>query len=526
MEINIDSNKKNGYLPCKFLYRLNMRLHLLYVLPVLAGVLAVMPIAIRVRTAFFQLAAWAHLAMTISFWLRPFEGVAWGGALGIDASGLLFLTITSVVYALVSLYVPPWLEREHSASPLPEDRRMRRMLSRRGFISIAPDSILLAAMSCFLGAMTLVQLSQHMALFWIMIEATTLASAPLILYHQTTRSLEALWKYLLLCSVGIAIALLGTFCLAASFPADMADRNSLLLSSLMQAAPALQPAWVKLAVAALLVGYGAKLGLAPMHSWLPDAHSEAPAPASALLSASLLNCAFLGILRVKQIAMAAGLQTFFLPLLLGFGFCSVVVASFFILRQPDYKRLLAYSSIENIGLATFAIGLNAPLATLGACLHLANHSLMKASLFLSAGNLFQTFGTKQIRHLRGLIHSYTFIATLWLIGLLGILGMPPSGLFLSKLIILYSGFQSGHPLLTFLLLLAIIFAVAGIAGAGLRMTYGKELQVRPPNANVDQAAYRTPSLRMKLAPLILILLSVSLCLWPFPALIRLIQGMP
>ena len=209
----------------------------------------------------------------------------------------------------------------------------------------------------FLGTTTLAILSLHTGVFWMAIEATTLASAPMISYQRSSRSLEAAWKYLLICSVGIAIALVGNTALAVSIAFHPATYGlPLTFRGLAAHAASLHPVWLKVAVAFIRVGYGTKMGLAPMHTWLPDAHSEAPSPVSALLSGALLNCAFLGILRTNAILVRAGIGDYSNGLLIAFGLGSMFLAGWFILQQADFKRLLAYSSIEHMGILAIAAG--------------------------------------------------------------------------------------------------------------------------------------------------------------------------
>ena len=209
----------------------------------------------------------------------------------------------------------------------------------------SPESLLTGCLLFFLFAMTLVCVSSHLGMLWVAIETTTLASAPMIYFHRRSQSLEAAWKYLLICSIGIALALFGNFLLAFSTTSVRGGELPLILSRLLTQAPQFQPQWLKAAFIFLLVGYGTKMGLAPLHTWLPDAHSESPSFVSALLSGALLNCAFLGILRGLQILSAAGLAAFGQELLIVFGLVSMGFAATFILRQSDFKRMLAYSSV-------------------------------------------------------------------------------------------------------------------------------------------------------------------------------------
>src|SRR5207245_2882632 len=254
------------------------------------------------------------------------------------------------------------------------------------------NRVFCACLLLSLSMITLVILSHHLGLMWVAMEATTLAMAPNIYFYHTSRSLEATWKYLLICSVGIALALLGSFFLAYS-TLHTGLESTLLFDDLVQNAPKLSHPWLQAAFVLILVGYGTKMGLAPMHTWLPDAHGEAPAPVSALLSGALLPCAFLAILRIYQICVAAGDAAFARPIMLGIGLLSMATAAVFMIRQGDLRRLLAYSSVEHMGILVIGIAIGG-WATFAALLHVINNGLTKAGLFLSAGNIQSAFGSK------------------------------------------------------------------------------------------------------------------------------------
>jgi hydrogenase-4 component F len=324
-------------------------------------------------------------------------------------------------------------------------------------------------MLLFLATMTMVTLSDHIMVMWIAIEATTLASAPLIYTHRTAVTLEATLKYVLICSVGIALALLGSVLITLSM--DVGGVNvPVAFSSLAVVATRLDPLWLKAGFVFILVGYGTKMGLAPMHTWLPDAHSEAPSPASALLSGVLLNCAYLGIFKTNKIMHAAGLEHFSGTILIVFGLASILVAATFILKQTEYKRLLAYSSIENMGIIAFGTGVGG-LAAYGAMLCLMHHSLIKSSLFLSSGTILQGCGSRLIDGTGALAKRMprTFVA--FFSGFAGISGFPPFGIFLGEVFIIIGAFRSGHYIGAgvFLLSLGVIFA--GFASHVMKMSF-------------------------------------------------------
>ncbi len=342
----------------------------LVILPLLAGLAAFALPSSAMRRSLLVGTALAHAALAATCW-KWTPAPALGGWLALDAAGLLFLSITSGLFLVVSFYVIGYLGQE-------ANRRATDM--EEGFLfDNAPEAVFIGCLLLFLAAMTLVTVSQHFGLIWVAIEATTLASAPLIYFHRHHRSLEATWKYLLICSVGIALALLANFFLGVAATQANNGIFPMVLSDLVAHAQALQMPWLKVACLLFFVGYGTKMGLAPLHTWLPDAHSEAPSAISALLSGAVLNCAFLGLIRVQQVCVAAGLGDFGRDVWLALGLVSVVVGAVFILGQTDYKRLLAYSSVEHMGLLALGVGLGG-VGAFGAMLHAVNHSLAKVML--------------------------------------------------------------------------------------------------------------------------------------------------
>jgi hydrogenase-4 component F len=252
--------------------------------------------------------------------------------------------------------------------------------------------------------------------------------------------------------------------------------------------------WLKAAFVLFLVGYGTKMGLVPLHTWLPDAHSEAPSPVSALLSGALLNCAFLAILRLHSILVAAGLGGFSGAMLVGFGILSVVAAAAFLVRQADYKRMLAYSSVENMGLLALGAGLGGA-GGFAALLHAGNHTMAKGMLFLAAGNILMGTRTKVVAQATGLRERMPATAALWIAGLLAITGMPPAGVFVSKLLIARRAFEAGRFWIAGLMLFALAMAFAGMTAVALRMVYGKAAagQAVAPPAHAAAAEAAAPS---------------------------------
>ncbi len=467
-------------------------LNWLLLLPMVVGLLA---FAVRfkpVLQGMLLFTAVAHTTLTVRLWGGEGgqEAVAWHGWLQLDAAGTLFLSITSLLFLAAAVYGVSYLRGECHRYPA------------------GHQAVFVGCLLIFLGTMTLVCLAQHLGLLWVAIEATTLASAPLIYFHRSSRSLEATWKYLVICSVGIALALLGTFFL--SIAAHRLE-GTLILGDLVGQAGLLLTPWLKVAFVLFVVGYGTKVGLAPLHTWLPDAHSEAPAVVSCLLSGALLNNAFLGILRLRQICGAADLGAFGHGTLIGLGLLSMATAAIFIVGQTDYKRLLAYSSVEHMGVLAVGFGLGG-WGTIGALFHAVNHSLGKGLLFLTAGNILEGYHTKAIAEVRGVRRLLPGTGLMWLFGFLALTGAPPSGAFLSELLVAAAAFKAGQNLVgvVFLALLTVVFV--GMARPFLEMTGGE-----PPAAVAER---RPQESVLRVLPISLLWLGVFTLGWYVPPELR------
>ena len=445
-----------------------MSLWALLLVPAVSGIACFFMKGDAARRAVLVLTALAHAGLVVATWLAP-PAAALGGWLRLDGLGQLFLSITSTLFLAAAVYAVAYLHRE--------SRVAHQDFGEGLLFTNAPEATFTACLLLFLAAMTLVTVSQRFGLLWVAIEATTLASAPLIYFHRHHRSLEAAWKYLLICSVGIALALLGNFFLAVAASNPGGEPIPLLLDDLIREARQLNGPWLKAALLLLLVGYGTKMGLAPLHTWLPDAHSEAPSLVSALLSGALLNCAFLGILRVQQVCAAAGFAPFGQELFVVFGLLSMLVAAVFIAGQADFKRLLAYSSVEHMGILILGVGLGGA-ASFGALLHAVNHSLTKAMLFLVAGNILSAYGSKSTADVRGVLRVLPVSGILWVVGLFAITGSPPFGPFLSEFTVLKGALDQGRAAvaIVYLTLLAVIFI--GMMTAMLRMAQGTAAEPR------------------------------------------------
>ncbi len=389
-------------------------------------------------------AAVAHNAVVVSFWFRlpPAE---WNGYLVLDPLGLIVLSIVSFLFLFVSVFGIGYFEHE---------QRLNRTF--------------MTCLLLLLSTMTLVTVSYHMGLLWVAVETTTLFSAPLISFHRSRGSLEATWKYLLVCSVGIALALMGTFFLAIAAH----DVRTLLLPSLLSAAPLLSVNWLKLSVIFLLVGYGCKMGLAPMHSWKPEAYGQATGMAVVLMAGGLTQCAFLAILRVSQICFKTGLSDFFSSILILTGVLSLVVPAIFILAEKNVKRSFSYSSIEHMGILALGLGLGG-VGIFGALFHMINNALAKVVMFLTAGSIAQKYGSSRVDDVRGLIKTYPVTGLFLIVALLAGTGMFPFATFHSELMVLNAAVISGHYVLSGVAVLCLAVMFIGVSRIVLEMVHGQ-----------------------------------------------------
>jgi hydrogenase-4 component F len=364
-----------------------------------------------------------------------------------DSIGIFFLTIMSIVFAITSIYSLFYFN-EHQLSPQQE----------------ATYTVIIFV---FVSSMTGVLLATHLALLWVFVEATTLSSALLIYFERKKSSLEAAWKYVYICSIGIALAFIGIILLSIG----SRSFDSLFFSDLYKHALEINPFWLQIAFAFIFIGFGTKIGIAPIHAWLPDAHSEAPSPVSALLSGTLLNSALLGLFRVQGIMISAHKEYFSNFLLLITGFFSLLISAVFMLQIKNYKRMLAYSSIENMGILFIGISLGYP-GIFAAMLHTIAHSFSKASLFLTSGNILNLYKTKNPDEIHGLIKKDPVTGWIWIISLLSISGLPLFPAFISKFLIIKAFFTLGMGWLSipFFILLAVI--LYGMGGTVFKMSFG------------------------------------------------------
>jgi len=319
-----------------------------------------------------------------------------------------------------------------------------------------------AMFQLFIFAMLLCLLTNNIGVLWIAMELATLSTVLLVSLYRTPTAIEAAWKYFILCGVGIAQALFGTVLLYFAAEKVIGEGgDALLWTNLSQVSGSLEPSVLSLAFVFLMVGYGTKVGLVPLHNWLPDAHSEGPTPISAVLSGLLLNVALYALVRCKVLVDGSTHSHYAGNIMMGFGLLSILTAAFMILRQKDIKRMFAYSSIEHMGIATFAFGLGGPIATFGALLHMLVHSLTKSSIFFTVGHASQMHMTQEMNKIRGLFKGNPLVGWGLMFGVLAIAGMPPFGIFTSEFLILTATIKEA-PFLTPFLLLGLGVAFGGL----------------------------------------------------------------
>ena len=453
---------------------------LLFLIPVVFALAAYLMPSDRLRPWLLPVAGFVHLALVLWILAHPMP-IQSGSWIGLDPLGRLVVLVVSLLFACCAVYGLGYL-------------RSRLQWGNRIFIT---------CLLLFLAAMSLASEARHLGLLWVAVEATTLASAPLIYYNRNRLSIEATWKYLLLCSVGIALAMLGILFVAYSvLPATPV---SLQLDKLLAGAPHCSIPWLRTGFVFLLVGFGTKVGFAPLHSWKPDAYGEAPGMVGALLAGGLTSVAFLALLRTMQIMAAAGEIAIAREAFLIMGGTSLFFAAVFVIKQADIKRLLAYSSVEHMGILAIGVGIGG-IATFGAMLHLVNNALVKGVLFLAAANINRRFVSKRRELVAGAIAVVPVSAILFIAGFLAVTGSPPFGIFVSEFTILRGVFSSGHFALGgyFLVMLSVIFI--GMGSTVLAVTFG------PPSDRANIGEYHDTLLSVG-PPLVMLLLVLVLGLY-------------
>lgn len=418
--------------------------------PLLVILIPALAALILVFVPRFRPAAWINLgasAATLAVALAlPRLGTQPGGWFVVDALNLPFVILTAFIGFTAAWFSSGYIGHEIAARKLKLDHiRYYHPLFQ-----------------AFTATMTTALLVDNLGVMWVAVEGATLATVTLVGIYRTPAGMEAAWKYFILCGVGIALALFGTILLyTAARPAVGSGEVAMTWTRLMEAARGIDPRALDLAFVFLLVGYGTKAGLVPMHAWLPDAHAEGPMPISAVLSGSLLNVALYAILRFKALTVAVGGSVIAGPMMMGLGLLSLLVAALMLYRRRDIKRLFAYSSIEHVGIITFALGVGGPAANLAGLLHMTMHGLIKSGLFLAVGDAVQATGTQRIADMRGLTVSHPTVGWTLLLAVVAIAGLPPFGLFNAEFLLITSTFAE-RPALIASVSLGVLLALGAL----------------------------------------------------------------
>jgi hydrogenase-4 component F len=421
----------------------------LLIVPLAAGLICVaLPrAAARFLTVLSGLACFALVLTLIP--AVAHRDVDYFGYLRADAVSAVFLLATGFLYAAVAVYSVGYLKQH-------EDLYARRFY---------------AGLNLFAWAMLAAPLMSSLALLWIAVEVTTIISALLVAIEDTDGAAEAAWKYVLIASAGLGLALLATVFAYFAGAQVLGQHYNLAIGPLLQAGARLPHTPVRLAFLLALLGYGTKMGLFPVHTWLPDAHSEAPTPVSAMLSGSLLAVSFYAILRFYQVAAATLGSGFPRDALLAFGVASLLLAALYVFGQQDIKRLLAYSSVEHMGILAIGVSFGAPVALAGVMLHVLAHAAAKGNAFMGAGVLRAKYGTKEIQAIRGALDLLPWSGPLFLLSIFALSAMPPSGIFRSEFQIVAGGLASGHDAAAAVLVVLVTVAFFGLTASSTQILF-------------------------------------------------------
>ena len=466
---------------------------LLGLLPLVPTVTALLMLVVRDRRVLSALDVGGS-AVLLALSLVLAREVAEGGprsfgVFRLDDLGLVFLLLLAVLALAVSVYTVGWMRQAVAV----------------GNMKAEPLRFYFALVQGFVATMVVTVLADNLGVLWIAMEGTTITSAVLVGYHGHQHGLEAAWKYIIVTTIGISFGLFGTVLFFAAAAGVQGGAGEMSWSAIMAVAPRLDPGIVRIGFVFVMVGYGTKAGLAPMHLWLPDAHSQAPTPVSALLSGVLIKCALLGIVRFQAIAAAACGPAFPQEVLLAFGLVSVVVATPFILVQHDVKRLLGYHSVEHVGIVSLGLGFGGSVGTYGALLHVVNHGVTKALAFFGAGAAIARYNTRDMRAVRGMLALAPVAATLLVLSALSLAGVPPFSIFVSELLVLRAGIGQGHGLAVAVFLAMVVVIFAGLLHHVGSMAFG-----RPPDAAGREPEAWSPLLAMLLLAAIMVLLGLTI----------------
>ncbi|MBV5338442.1 MAG: hydrogenase [Deltaproteobacteria bacterium] len=420
----------------------------LIILPLIGAVVTWLIPSDRLRPIALSVFAFGHLGVTLRLLIAT-PPPSTDGWFNLDALGKIVLLSTSVLFFFCAIYSIGYLAY-----------RLERS-----------NRVLCIGLLICLSAASMVTITHHLGLLWVALETTTISMTPLIYFNRNARSIEATWKYLLICSVGVALALIGLYFLAyATIVAGV--EASLLLDDLIRDAGKLSSGWVHAAFVFLLVGFGSKMGLAPLHTWKPDAYGESPGLVGAMLAGGLVNLAFLSLLRVYQLCLATREIAFFQNALVVMGLFSMIMAAIFMARQADFKRMLAYSSVEHVGIMAVALGLGGK-AVFGALFHILANGLTKGVLFLSSGNIHRSYNSKSTDHVRGALRRLPWSGGIFLAGFIAITGSPPFAPFISEFTVVSSAFIDGRYMVGALFLISLGIIFIGMALTVLPMVMGE-----------------------------------------------------
>jgi hydrogenase-4 component F len=372
---------------------------------------------------------------------------------------VVFLLLIAFLGLATAIYTIGWMRHEETDGRIPS-RRLPAYF---------------ALVQAFLATMLVTVLADNLGVLWIAMEGTTITSALLVGFRRNRYSLEAAWKYIIVTTIGISFGLFGTVLVyaASAHAQGGTSTGTMSFAALAAMASRLDPGIVRIGFIFVIVGYGTKAGLAPMHMWLPDAHSQAPTPVSALLSGALIKCALFGIIRFHTLAVGACGPEFSGRLLLIFGLVSVVVATPFILTQRDVKRLLGYHSVEHVGIVALGLGFGGPVGTYAALLHVLNHGVTKALVFFVAGDALARYHSRDMSRIQGLLRAAPCAGTFLMLGAFSLAGTPPFSIFVSELLVLRAGLAGGRfvPVAIFLVMVVVIFA--GLIHHAGKMAFGE-----------------------------------------------------
>jgi hydrogenase-4 component F len=466
-----------------------MSLVLLLVVPLAAGLLCLVTKS-RVLWERLNLAAFvivAGLAVSIALEVRRAgKFSALDGFLQADALSAVVIGLTAFVALVCSIYAVGYFRHDQSRGRISEKQL-------RQYYVLTP---------LFVCAMLLAPLADNLGVMWVAIESTTLASVLLVTFYNQKTSFEAGWKYVIIGSIGISLALFGTVITYSSAVGVLGEHahQGMSWSVLSEIADRFNPKAMRLAFVLIILGYGTKAGLAPMHTWKPDAYAEAPVPAAALLGAGFINCAVYGIMRFDVLAEKCLGHEFPSQLLVGFGVCSILLAAPFVLVQRNFRRLLAYSSIDHAGIMVAALGFGGKLGALGAVLHMLFHSVTKPLLFFSAGNVQQQYGSPYFRKVHGVMHTLPWTGGLFLLGAFAVTGTPPFSLFQSEFTALSAALAGNYSAAAALFVIGVVTIFVGFLLHMANLNLGAPVDGQP----------RTAECPWKLSAMLLVALLIGL----------------